>query len=336
MTDPITAVPSPSGWRGVVARTAMAALRATLKVSPRPTAWVIRRQFAANGRRMAASLDAHAPAGVAVLIDEAYGDQPDMRLDVYRPAAADGAALATVVWTHGGAFVGGAKDEIAGYLRMIAATGFTVVGIDYSLAPRAKHPTPVRQLMAALAHVQHHADRLNIDVHRMVLAGDSAGAHVAAQATAIAADAAYGADLGVTSTITPDQLRGVALCCGLFDFTLLDRDSPLRDFIVAVGWSYSGSRDFRNDRRFVGATTLTRHVSDAFPPVFITAGNADPLFPQSRAFAAALEAEGVDVDTLFYPADHQPPLGHEYQFDMTLADGAGARERLIAFFRRCT
>ena len=317
-------------------RTVLAALGATLKVSPRPTAWMIRRQFAANGRHMAAVLDAHAPAGVTALIDEAYGDHRDMRLDVYRPAAVDGAALPTVVWTHGGAFVGGTKDEIGGYLRMIAATGFTVVGINYSLAPRARHPTPVRQLMAALAHLQQHADRLNIDVQQLLLGGDSAGAHIAAQGTAITTDAAYRAEMGVTSTITPEQLRGVALCCGVFDFTLINPDSPLRDFILAVGWSYSGRRDYRNDRQFVSATTLTRHVTNAFPPVFITAGNADPLLPQSQALAGALDAAGVDVDTLFYPADHQPPLGHEYQFDVELPDGCAARERLVAFFQRCT
>jgi len=45
---------------------------------------------------------------------------------------------------------------------------------------------------------------------------------------------------------------------------------------------------------------------------------------------------GVEVDTLFYEQNHQPPLGPEYQFELDLADGRAAFDRLIAFFRHCT
>ncbi len=103
--------------------------------------------------------------------------------------------------------------------------------------------------------------------------------------------------------------------------------------VRAVGWAYSGSREYRNDERFVSSTTLARHVSEAFPPTFITAGNADPLLAQSRSLVAALESKGVPVETLFYPDDHQPALGHEYQFDISLPDGRATLERLTTFFR---
>jgi hypothetical protein len=42
------------------------------------------------------------------------------------------------------------------------------------------------------------------------------------------------------------------------------------------------------------------------------------------------------VDTLFYPAAHEPALGHEYQFDLDLEDGRTALTRIVAFLRRCT
>jgi hypothetical protein len=37
------------------------------------------------------------------------------------------------------------------------------------------------------------------------------------------------------------------------------------------------------------------------------------------------------VETLFYEPSHQPPLSHEYQFDLALADGRTALERIIGF-----
>jgi acetyl esterase/lipase len=69
----------------------------------------------------------------------------------------------------------------------------------------------------------------------------------------------------------------------------------------------------------------------AFPPAFISVGNADPLAPQSRALAEALEAVGVEVDTLFFPDDHSPPLAHEYQLLLSTQEGRLALDRSVAF-----
>ena len=334
MAESVAVASLPTGWRGTVIRGALAGLRATLTVSPRPTVWVIRRYFARSGRQLADSLRAGAPAGVAAILDEPYDGTPDTRLDVFCPdtAGSDGSRLPTVVWTH----VGGSKDEIRDYLRRIAAAGFTVVGVNYTLAPAGTYPTPARQVMAALRHVEANADRLHADPTRLVLAGDSAGAHITAQVATVATDAGYAQRLGVEPAISANQLRGVALCCGIFDLDLMSPDSPLRAFVRAMAWAYSGTRDYQRNHFFTSTMPATRAVTSAFPPAFITAGNADPLLAHSRALASALESKGVTVETLFYPSDHQPALGHEYQFDLSLGDGRAAVQRLIAFFGRCT
>ncbi len=66
---------------------------------------------------------------------------------------------------------------------------------------------------------------------------------------------------------------------------------------------------------------MPERVTDQFPPTFVTAGNTDPLLPQSPALVATLIAKGVDVNTLFHDKDHLPALGHEYQLDLDLATG---------------
>jgi acetyl esterase len=171
VNDVLTGPSPPTGWRGIAVRVALAGLRASLTVSPRPMVWAIRRQFAKNGAQLSETLRAHAPAGVTALIDECYGHHRDERLDAYWPdTAGPTTRLPTVVWTHGGGFLGGNKDELAGYFQMIAATGLTVVGVDYSLAPRATYPSPVRQVMAALRYLRANADRLHVDPTRLVLA----------------------------------------------------------------------------------------------------------------------------------------------------------------------
>jgi acetyl esterase/lipase len=313
-------------------------LRASLRFSPRPAALLIRRQFARSGKELAAALQARAPLDIVVVTDERYDAHPDALLDVYVPAwaARPGTRLPTLVWTHGGAFIGGSKDELAGYMRMIADAGFTVVAMRYSLAPEERYPTQLRQVMAALAHLQADSDRLHVDPTQFVLAGDSAGAHITVQVAAIVTNPDYARDVGVDPTIERTQLRGVALFCGVYDLARVDASSPFRDVLRVALWAYSGSRHARDDHRFTSATAVIDRVTETFPATFLTVGNTDPLATQSAAIAAALTSHGVEIDTLVYPPDHQPPLGHEYQFDLDLDDAGTALVRLISFLRRHT
>src|SRR5690606_17409491 len=124
------------------------------------------------------------------------------------PAAAErnGEPLPTVVWVHGGGWVAGDKSEVANYLRILAGHGYTVVGVNYPIAPRATYPTPTRRVNDALRHLVSHARRLHVDPTRIVLAGDSAGAHIAAQVAAITTVAGYAELVGIEPALAPEQL----------------------------------------------------------------------------------------------------------------------------------
>lgn len=331
--------PAPEGAASKLAtKLAVVGLRSTLAVSPRPAALALRYLFRKSAVERGTCQLKDAPADIVAFLDERYDPSPDAFLDVYVPAEAvrSGSVLPVVVWTHGGAFVGGSKEEIGGYLRMIAARGFVVVGIRYALAPEAKYPMPVRQLMAALHHVEGHATRLHIDPERVVLAGDSAGAQISAQVAALVTNPGYATELDVPSTIDPSHLRGVALCCGIFDITAIPNNGPFSALLMAVGWAYSGTRDYRSNEFFASTISVPGRVTKTFPPTFITAGNADPLLPQSLAFAATLGQNETDLETLFFDEHHEPPLGHEYQFELGWPEGRMAFDQLVGFFKRCT
>ena len=311
-----------------------AVVRASLLISAWPAALLVRKVFAASGAKLAAALETHAPADVHGLVNERYGAGPDMLLDVFRPASASG-PLPLVVWVHGGGFVGGTKDELAGYFKLVASNGFAVAAPRYSLAPGHRYPTPLRQLMQALRYLQENAGRLLIDPDRIALAGDSAGAHIVAQAGALVTTPGYADAVGITPTITAAQLRGLILACGPYDLGLGHKvASPVgRLFVQTVLQAYSGKRRFLDDPAFA-AWSITDHVSPAFPPTLITVGNADPLRPHSELLADKLRAEGAETETLFFPAGHQPPLGHEYQFGLDTDAGQLFLGRLLAFLRQ--
>ena len=45
-----------------------------------------------------------------------------------------------VVWMHGGGFVGGTKEELAGYFKLLASNGFAVVAAPLLTAGPARVP----------------------------------------------------------------------------------------------------------------------------------------------------------------------------------------------------
>ena len=155
-----------------------------IEVSPWPSALAIRYLFDSDAWRTNAALAGRVPAGVEARRNESYHPgEPDARLDVFYPAVAhaEHRALLTIVWIHGGAFLSGSKDQITNYAQILAAGGYTVVTVDYSLAPERQYPTPLRQLNAAPTYLQENAAWLHVDPQRFVVAGDSAGALLAAQ-----------------------------------------------------------------------------------------------------------------------------------------------------------
>lgn len=305
---------------------------AAFLLSPWPSIWVIRAIFDSGAATASEKLARHVPADVET---ETAGYDPgdrDALLDIHRPARLNpGGPL--IVWIHGGGFVSGRRGDLTNYAKILAGRGFAVVNLDYTIAPEASYPTPVRQVSKALAYLDANARNLGIDASRIVLAGDSAGAQIAAQTAAVAVNPDYARRVGVIPGIRPTQIVGTLLHCGVYDVTQMGRGGGVLGwFVKATTWAYSGKRDWRDANGFETMSVAT-NVTDSFPPAFISAGNADPLGPQSVAMADALEAKGVKVERLFFPESYAPALGHEYQFDLDGEAGRLALDRSTAWLK---
>jgi acetyl esterase/lipase len=294
---------------------------------------VIRSVFDRGAARASAALAPKVPAGIKVDAGLAYDPaDPDALLDIYRGPGAT-AAGPTVVWFHGGGFVSGRRSDVANYLKILAGRGFTVVNVDYTIAPEATYPTPIRQANKALAYLTAHGPRLGINADRIILAGDSAGSQIAAQTAAMLANPAYARTLGIAPGARAQQIAGALLYCGAYDVTTMGKGGGVLGwFVRSTTWAYSGRRDWRDAEGFA-TMSIVPYLTPAFPPTFISAGNADPLGPQSVALAQALARRDVDVTTLFFAANHQPPLAHEYQFDLDTDAGRLALDRSIWWMR---
>lgn len=317
---------------GVTALIAAGGYAAT-RLSPWPAALFYRAFMDRAGEEANRALAPHVPAGISALVGQRYDENDqDAVLDVYYPTQASG-ALPAIVWIHGGGFFSGDKGQVANYSKILAARGYVTVAINYSLAPASHYPTPVRQANAALGYLVRNAPRLRVDPARIFLAGDSAGAHMAAQLANAISVPAYATTLGIAPAISRAQLRGVILYCGIYDLALAKSRGPYGHFMQTASWAYSGRPDGLKVE-YVSEFSVAHFVTGDFPPAFISAGNGDPLLPHSRELAQVLAKRGVPVDSLFFADDRKPALPHEYQFNLDSDAGREALERSVVFLSR--
>ncbi|KUJ84400.1 alpha/beta hydrolase [Microbulbifer flavimaris] len=306
---------------------------AAFELSPRPSATIIRMAFDEQSTQLNAALAPLRPAYVRAQENIPYDrDDPDALLDLYTPDLGGG-RRPLVVWVPGGAWVAGGKEAIANYSALLSGHGYAVAALDYSLAPGAHYPKPVQQVSQALAFLERNAERFQLDTAHIFLAGDSAGAQIAAQVANVITSPAYAAALQIEPPLQRRQLSGLLLYCGAYDLEILNFEGPHGDFLHSVLWAYSGDRNFRDNADFA-TLSVRQYLTADFPPTFISSGNGDPLLAQSRAMAARLDELGVPVTTLFFPDDYSPALPHEYQFNLTVAAGRLALQQSLRFLSR--
>lgn len=111
----------------------------------------------------------------------AYGNDKDQRFDVYAPKQA---RLAPVIFlVHGGGWKRGDKNSrhvLENMLGRWLPRGFSVVTVNYRMAPKIGPFEQARDVALALAKAQQMAETWGGDRKRFILVGHSAGAHLVA------------------------------------------------------------------------------------------------------------------------------------------------------------
>lgn len=311
-------------------------LLAAWSAGPRPIVAALRLLSRRGGREEAADIARRngpfVPPGIVERLDLAYGPGRRCRLDVFRPGGRT-EPLPTVVWVHGGGWIGGTKDSLRDYLRVLASHGFVTVGVDYSWAPEATFPRQPREVTAAVRYVVEHAGELGVDPDRLVLAGDSAGAQIAACVATALVDPRYAGQIGVDPPVEARRLRGAVLFCGAYFLRVPPpSDRSASRLARLLLWSYLGVR--QPSRLPEGHPASVGDLLPAtFPPTLVSAGNGDPLLPQSHRLADHLRSAGVPLTELFFP-DADPPVPHEYQVHLDTDTGRRALDAVVAFLHR--
>jgi acetyl esterase/lipase len=102
-------------------------------------------------------------------------------------------------------------------MKVLAGHDYTTIAVEYSKGYGTTYPKPVEEVNTALGFVVRNAADFKVDPATIVLAGDSAGAHIASQAALITTDPAYASAVGISPQLTANQLSAVLLLSGAYD-----------------------------------------------------------------------------------------------------------------------
>ena len=233
-------------WFMTIIVVLVAAIVLAFRFSPWPSVAIIQQAFSRGAQASEAALEKHVPSNIITRRDVTYGNGPDEKFDISYPEGTN-EPLPTIVWVHGGGWVAGNKAGIANYLKVLAGHGYTTVGVEYSHGFGVTYPKPVEQVNAALGHFVRNAAELNIRPDAIVLAGDSAGAQIAAQLAIIMTDPSYAGQMGISPSLKQDWLAAILLLSGAYDIEQFDLKGNPGWFVRTVLWAYSGTRNFMDD-----------------------------------------------------------------------------------------
>jgi acetyl esterase/lipase len=310
----------------------------SFKLSPWPSTLLIRYAFNKEARKVNKQLEKHVPNGIQSIKNVAFeSNDKDSKLDIHYPSlvSSNKNKLPVIVWIHGGGLISGNKNQVENYSKILASKGFVVVAIDYTIAPEAKYPKPLHQTNAAIGFLKSNAEQYNIDSNRFIIAGDSGGALIAAQIGNIIYNSDYASLIQMIPSLRKEQLVGLVLHCGIYNIEDMRMEGDFGNFMKTVTWAYSGKKDYKKVP-IMKTVSVTHYIDSFYPPVFISAGNGDPLLNQSLELAQKLNSQQLYVDTLFFPKDLTPALPHEYQFNLDTEAGQIALERTFEFLKKVT
>lgn len=208
-----------------------------------------------------------------------------VRLHGQRPR---GATLPLVLHLHGGAYIGGSLDSAAPLAQLIAGAGAIVASLDYPLAPAHPFPQAIEAAHAAAQWLARQRTTLAGARAPLFVAGEEAGANLAAAVALMARDSHQ------------PELAGQILLAPMLDACVASESMRAVDAGCVHGCKWA-----EGWRRYLGracdvthpyATPLTSVRLAGLPPTLLLTARDDPMRDDARRYAERLREAGVPTD----------------------------------------
>ena len=252
--------------------------------------------------------DAGDSRALTVIRDIEYARVGDhvLKLDLHRPGKKPRSPL--IVWVHGGAWRSGSKSNMP--LAKLVEEGYAIASVDYRLSTQAKFPAQVHDIKAAIRFLRGHGDEWRLASKKILIAGDSAGAHLAALVGVSNGHSELEGDVGNDHSQS-SKVQGIISFYGAANLTtILSQSTPhgLKVRIPALESLLGGQPT--NVADFAGLASPLFHVDRSDPPLLLFHGDQDPQMPinQSHEMHGAYRSVKAPVEfEVVHGAGHGGP-----------------------------
>lgn len=263
------------------------------------------------------------PKDVEYIRNIRYGENKKYHtLDICWPKGIDEKdRLPVIVSVHGGGYVYGSKEVYQFYAASLARQSFVVINYNYRLAPKYKFPAPLEDLNAVLNWMLKQQKDYPVDVDKVFLVGDSAGAQIASQYGAMYANSEYQAIMGIE--VPKITLRALGFCCGTYDLQKRIREDAgkgaMRDYLG------------KDPERFAEKLDVLEYIGENYPPTYLFSSKGDFLMKECQPMAELLKNKGVVCEYKIYGTEE---TGHVFHVDMRNEFSAEANREQLEFFKK--
>ncbi|MBI1355091.1 MAG: alpha/beta hydrolase fold domain-containing protein [Acidobacteria bacterium] len=200
----------------------------------------------------------------------------DAELDLYLPRQGDG-PWPTLIYIHGGGWVGGSKEGSTLMLMPYLQMGMAVVNVEYRLARFSLAPAAVADCRCALRWIYANAKQYGFDTSKLVVTGNSAGGHLALTTGTMPKSAGFDYECTAGNPDTELKVAAVVNWYGITD--VVDLLSGPNQKSYAVRWLGA----LPNREEVAKRASPIHYVRAGLPPILSIHGNADPTVPYQHA-----------------------------------------------------
>ncbi|MFH0992700.1 MAG: alpha/beta hydrolase [bacterium] len=220
----------------------------------------------------------------------------ECKLDLYLPRVLS-TPNTTVMFIHGGGWVGGTKEgailAALPYLEM----GFSVVNVEYRLARVALAPAAVEDCRLALRWIFTHAKEYSFDTTKVIVTGGSAGGHLALMTGMLHGNAGFDFPKEWEGQAVEPKVAAIINWYGIIDVNDLMASTVKPNY--ALYWMSS----LPNRDEIAKRVSPLTYVRKGLPPILTIHGDKDQLVPYHQAVRLheGLAKAGVPNEFLTIP-----------------------------------
>jgi len=225
------------------------------------------------------------------------GPAGKLALSILRKKNSRGGPRPVIYYMHGGGLIVGSKlTNIQSTFEWVKELDAVLVTVEYRLAPEHPYPAATNDCYAGLMWVAANAQKLGVNLARLILAGHSAGGGLAAALALIVRDRG-GPEILAQCLIYPmldDRMETVSSKQFMNEGTWMGVNN-----IKAWDWYIPGLRGSSN----VPIYAAPSRASDlaGLPQTWLDVGGAELFRDENSEYAAKLAACGVPVEFHVWP-----------------------------------